>query len=76
MRSAGLRGASRGRRFVTTRRRPRRGAAAGPGRPGLHRRRPADWRPGTGPTLRQADATIEAQRHIARAKAALDKAAR
>ena len=34
-----------------------------------------DWRPGTGPTLRQADATIEAQRHIARAKAALDRAA-
>jgi hypothetical protein len=35
-----------------------------------------DWRPGTGPTLHQADATFEAQRHIALAKAALNKAAR
>jgi hypothetical protein len=36
----------------------------------------SDWRPGTGPTWKQADAMIDAQRHIAQAKAALDKAAR
>lgn len=36
----------------------------------------SDWAPGTGPTDKQADAVIEARKHIAKAKAALDKAAR
>ena len=36
----------------------------------------SDWRSGTGPTLEQARAKNEAQEHIAKAKAALDRAAR
>lgn len=36
----------------------------------------SDWAPGTGPTVAQADAAAEARKHIALAKAALDRAAR
>jgi hypothetical protein len=36
----------------------------------------SDWRSGTGPTTEQADAAMQARRHIAKAKAALDQAAR
>ena len=36
----------------------------------------SDWRSGTGPTTEQADAAMQARRHIAEAKAALDEAAR
>ena len=36
----------------------------------------SDWAPGSGPTDRQAAALSEARQHIARARAALDRAAR
>lgn len=36
----------------------------------------SDWKPGTGPTDRQAEAAAEARSHIAEAKDALDRAAR
>lgn len=36
----------------------------------------SDWRPGTGPSDRQADDLYDARQHIAKAKAALDRAAR
>ena len=36
----------------------------------------SDWRPGTGPTDAQADAAAEAREFIAKAKDALDRAAR
>jgi hypothetical protein len=36
----------------------------------------SDWRSGAGPTSEQADAAMQARRHIAKAKAALDQAAR
>ena len=36
----------------------------------------SDWRDGPGPTLEQARAKNDAQEHIAKAKAALDRAAR
>ena len=36
----------------------------------------SDWRPGAGPTSKQAKAAQEAREHIAKAKAALDRAAR
>ncbi len=36
----------------------------------------SDWRPGAGPTKEQAQATAEARRHIAAAKAELDRAGR
>lgn len=36
----------------------------------------SDWLPGTGPTDAQAEAAAEARQHIAKAKEALDKAAR
>jgi hypothetical protein len=35
----------------------------------------SDWYPGTGPNTAEADAVMEARRHIAAAKAALDRAA-
>jgi hypothetical protein len=34
----------------------------------------SDWRPGTGPSEKQAEAASEARELIARAKAALDRA--
>jgi hypothetical protein len=36
----------------------------------------SDWRTGTGPTKDQGEAAREARRHIAQAKAALDRAGR
>ncbi|MFI7468169.1 hypothetical protein [Nonomuraea sp. NPDC049646] len=36
----------------------------------------SDWASGTGPTDKQAAAAAEARKHIAAAKAALDRAAR
>lgn len=36
----------------------------------------SDWRPGAGPTDEQADAVALARQYIAKAKAALDRAAR
>jgi hypothetical protein len=36
----------------------------------------SDWRSGTGPTTEEADAGSEARRYIAKAKAALNRAAR
>ena len=36
----------------------------------------SDWREGTGPTTAQAKAKVEAMVHIAKAKAALDRAGR
>lgn len=36
----------------------------------------SDWQPGTGPTDRQAEDLYDARQHIAKAKAALDRAAR
>lgn len=36
----------------------------------------SDWRSGTGPTVEQGRAANEAKQHIAKAKAALDRAAR
>jgi hypothetical protein len=36
----------------------------------------SDWAPGTGPSAQQAEDLYDARQHIAKAKAALDRAAR